>query len=321
MKGSWSSVAGGMEDGERGREEGEGRGRGRGKRSLTQTSCSNGWFHPECCGLVLSPEQVESIHKYSFTCPLCIKKEKKMLRKKRRHKSRKEVEDNEDEDEEEMDFGEDEEDDDDEEGGRRKRKRRKRRRRKSEKTRSLRDDGSLSDERDDFEDIGDPMDEDDFMEDDYPKKKNGGNANHLRRVADTKETYQGANEYAAEILVDKIIGMKYDNGVEVYLVKWRHISYLHVTWEREIDIIRRDPQGKMKIRRFSEKMIESLGLQWKKIIRDEQKENLLDEEYFSPSFIEIERIIACSDETFNKNIGSTFTMEELEVCIFFRLST
>ena len=39
------------------------------------TGGCNGWFHPVCCGLELSEEVMESIEQYSFTCSLCLAKQ------------------------------------------------------------------------------------------------------------------------------------------------------------------------------------------------------------------------------------------------------
>eukprot|EP00639_Heterosigma_akashiwo_P028882 CAMPEP_0194662754 /NCGR_PEP_ID=MMETSP0295-20121207/393_1 /TAXON_ID=39354 /ORGANISM="Heterosigma akashiwo, Strain CCMP2393" /LENGTH=206 /DNA_ID=CAMNT_0039544043 /DNA_START=15 /DNA_END=632 /DNA_ORIENTATION=+ len=32
----------------------------------------NGWFHPECCGLTLTQEQLDQIEHYTFACSLCV---------------------------------------------------------------------------------------------------------------------------------------------------------------------------------------------------------------------------------------------------------
>mmetsp|Transcript_36172 Transcript_36172/g.86986 ORF Transcript_36172/g.86986 Transcript_36172/m.86986 type:complete len:2449 (-) Transcript_36172:61-7407(-) len=104
---------------------------------------------------------------------------------------------------------------------------------------------------------------------------------------------------------------------EVYLVKWRGKSHLHVSWEREADLIRFDQSNNYvassKIKRFIQSQELSFGLDWKQVLEAERstsanihahggqphEEDLsegMEEEYYPPASTEIERVLGC-DET------------------------
>jgi len=59
-----------------------------------------------------------------------------------------------------------------------------------------------------------------------------------------------------QLIVEKILGRKFmkaseeSEAEELFFIKWRGLSYLHVSWERRNDIERVDPQGKGKVKRF-----------------------------------------------------------------------
>ena len=106
------------------------------------------------------------------------------------------------------------------------------------------------------------------------------------------------------LVVDKILGRKFvkDDDVasgfgEMYLVKWRGLSYIHVSWEMKADIERVDLHGKTKIKRFLQSSLppqlfgdpskaEGSGI-------DSASDEEEDIEYFNPDYAEIHRIISC----------------------------
>jgi hypothetical protein len=104
---------------------------------------------------------------------------------------------------------------------------------------------------------------------------------------------------------------------EVYLVKWRGKSHLHVSWERGPDIIRFDQSNstaRHKIQRFVQSQELAFGPNWKQVLEDERSADsnahlhgdvgtvaedasseIGDEEYFPPAMCEVERILACDE--------------------------
>ena len=83
---------------------------------------------------------------------------------------------------------------------------------------------------------------------------------------------------------------------EVLLIKWRGRSYMHCTWENVEDLIRMDPTNtaKGKVKRYEQSQEYTLGPNWKQILNESQSST--DDDYFPPTFVEAERILA-SDET------------------------
>jgi len=60
---------------------------------------------------------------------------------------------------------------------------------------------------------------------------------------------------------------------EVYLVKWRGRSHMHVSWERPTDIMKLDQSkntARHKIRRFVQSQELTYGLEWKQVLEDER---------------------------------------------------
>ena len=82
---------------------------------------------------------------------------------------------------------------------------------------------------------------------------------------------------------------------EVILIKWRGRSYLHCSWERIKDVIELDPtnSAKGKIKRYFQSQEQIIGPHWKQVLSDSQAG--ADEDYFPPTYIEVERVLA-SDE-------------------------
>eukprot|EP01041_Mallomonas_annulata_P007276 gene7276-14834_t len=104
---------------------------------------------------------------------------------------------------------------------------------------------------------------------------------------------------AFQLIVEKILGRKFvkneDSQIEeLYFIKWRGLSYLHVSWERRVDIERVDPQGKIKIKRFLQTNLspEILGIE-KNSDENTDEDNGDDVEYFQQDLAEVHRIISC----------------------------
>eukprot|EP00603_Paraphysomonas_imperforata_P012346 CAMPEP_0114454474 /NCGR_PEP_ID=MMETSP0104-20121206/2602_1 /TAXON_ID=37642 ORGANISM="Paraphysomonas imperforata, Strain PA2" /NCGR_SAMPLE_ID=MMETSP0104 /ASSEMBLY_ACC=CAM_ASM_000202 /LENGTH=2336 /DNA_ID=CAMNT_0001626863 /DNA_START=48 /DNA_END=7058 /DNA_ORIENTATION=- len=107
------------------------------------------------------------------------------------------------------------------------------------------------------------------------------------------------------MVVDKILGRKFledsesaSGFSEMYLVKWRGMSYIHVSWELKSDIERVDSQGKVKIKRFLQSPLPP------NIFGDASKaegsggeggQEEDDIEYFNPEYAEVHRIISCDN--------------------------
>lgn len=128
---------------------------------------------------------------------------------------------------------------------------------------------------------------------------------------------------------------------EVFLVKWRGRSYMHCSWERQCDLEKYDQSGlqgaaRGKISRFVQNQVMSLGQNWKKVLEDGRRaqaappahahhshahtksgvggngvnttkfvngeDDLDDEEYFSPLFLEVDRILGCDESKLDMNV-------------------
>ena len=125
---------------------------------------------------------------------------------------------------------------------------------------------------------------------------------------------------------------------EVLLVKWRGRSYLHCSWERRRDLEKFDHSTQLgsaraKISRFYQNQTQVLGEDWKRVLEDGRKsvspvghhshhphppngssnaaansndasmtEPIDKEEYFSPVYLEAERILGCDENELDMNI-------------------
>lgn len=97
--------------------------------------------------------------------------------------------------------------------------------------------------------------------------------------------------------VEKILGRKMipkeggqaDEKQEMFLVKWKGLSYLHVSWETMEDICRIDHNGTQRIRRF----FASPAFALQRELEGEDGEVDVEMEYFDPDYVEVQRIIAC----------------------------
>lgn len=74
--------------------------------------------------------------------------------------------------------------------------------------------------------------------------------------------------------------------VEEYLVKYRNFSYLHCEWRTEDELLKGDKRVSNKIRRFQQKQGQQFNI----------FENL-EEDPFNPDFVEVDRILDCSEHT------------------------
>lgn len=74
--------------------------------------------------------------------------------------------------------------------------------------------------------------------------------------------------------------------VEEFLVKYRNFSYLHCEWRTEDELLKGDKRVSNKIRRFQQKQSQQFNI----------FENL-EEDPFNPDFVEVDRILDCSEHT------------------------
>eukprot|EP00597_Dinobryon_sp_UTEXLB2267_P004843 CAMPEP_0170077316 /NCGR_PEP_ID=MMETSP0019_2-20121128/14156_1 /TAXON_ID=98059 /ORGANISM="Dinobryon sp., Strain UTEXLB2267" /LENGTH=1791 /DNA_ID=CAMNT_0010289569 /DNA_START=144 /DNA_END=5519 /DNA_ORIENTATION=- len=110
----------------------------------------------------------------------------------------------------------------------------------------------------------------------------------------------------SSVIVDKVLGRKViknseiendDTIEELFLIKWRNLSYLHASWERRQDIENVDPHGKTKLKRFM-MMPHAPGIIGEQKISSSSGEGELDDEedsidYFHPDLLEVQRVISC----------------------------
>lgn len=127
---------------------------------------------------------------------------------------------------------------------------------------------------------------------------------------------------------------------EVLLVKWRGRSYLHCSWERKRDLEKFDHSTQLgsaraKISRYYQSQVMAMGEDWRKVLEDERKtasmpaghhahhahspdgkqlstvaesndavkeDNVVEEDYFSPLFLEVERILGCDESELDMNV-------------------
>ena len=122
---------------------------------------------------------------------------------------------------------------------------------------------------------------------------------------------------------------------EVFLIKWRGRSYIHCSWERQCDLEKYDQSAQQgaargKISKFVQSQVMALGHDWKKVMEDGRRaqaipaphshhshnpidtskkteetgvdEMLDDEDYFTPVFLEVDRIIGCDENELDMNV-------------------
>ena len=78
-----------------------------------------------------------------------------------------------------------------------------------------------------------------------------------------------------------------DNLIEKYLIKWSHASFLHLSWETERDLL--ELVGSNVKSQFKK-------LQKRELKRQDLFEDLSAGEYFSPAFIQVERVVGIDDD-------------------------
>jgi len=123
---------------------------------------------------------------------------------------------------------------------------------------------------------------------------------------------------------------------EVYLIKWRGRSYLHCSFETEKDLefFDQSPQqggARAKMSRFLQAQVISHGPNWKTVLEEERRasstphthhhgpdsssaavssasnpaydnDEVDDEDYFSPLFLEVDRIIGCDEKLVDRQV-------------------
>lgn len=123
-----------------------------------------------------------------------------------------------------------------------------------------------------------------------------------------------------KLSIEKILGRKIvtdADGVqqEMFLVKWKKFSYLHVSWESRDELIDIEPQAKLKLKRFlqtpqprgvlgdtcatkrSDSLEEGAIIGVKATDDDEEREDEEEDEqaveYFNSDLVEVQRIVSC----------------------------
>jgi len=250
----------------------------------------NGWFHPECCGLSLTQEQLDQIEHYTFACSLCVQaqqlgkvppmkrkapgppiKEKEQVQErtgKRGRRPKKRIEG---------------------EGDEKKvppapkgKPGRKKKEIKPPSDGEIVDDDDADDD-DDMED-GELMDQEESLTIPSSKPTAAAPAPARRRgrppsggagrPPKDSEKFQDS-----QFVIEKILGMKFvqpkvappptrlkDHSIfsidlapkaapppereAFYLIKWKGRSYLHASWERPNDLLAVDPNGRAKLKRW-----------------------------------------------------------------------
>jgi hypothetical protein len=112
-----------------------------------------------------------------------------------------------------------------------------------------------------------------------------------------------------ELVVERVLGRKVltlDDGLveELYFIKWKGLAYLHASWERKEDIERVDLNAKQKLKRFfltpqlpgimGEIALTATAGEDGVEVPDIDEEDI---EYFSPDYLEVQRIISCNSST------------------------
>lgn len=140
-----------------------------------------------------------------------------------------------------------------------------------------------------------------------------------------KESVDDLGLYSGQLRIEKILGVKAieekdENGgqKEMYLIKWKGLSYLNVSWEYKTDLESVDPGAKSKIKKYialTQPIDDIDGTDSPKFA--EVNVDADDIEYFNPEFVEVHRVISCNrmecwhsklesaSELLNESIAST----------------
>ncbi|CAD8205649.1 unnamed protein product [Paramecium pentaurelia] len=107
-------------------------------------------------------------------------------------------------------------------------------------------------------------------------------------VEPQQESSQEQEESVFDPDIDQILWRreKEDGEIEFY-VKYKSYSYLWCEWKSEQQIISKDKNGKQKINRFTR--------QFEKKIKEYDPDELLEMNYFDPSYLEIDRLISSTE--------------------------
>ena len=132
-----------------------------------------------------------------------------------------------------------------------------------------------------------------------------------------------AGAAAVQPVVEKVLGRKYvlmpeDGSVdEMFLIKWRGLSYIHASWEFRHAVETIDQQGKSKLKRFvqSQQSLAVMGDILKPEPLDELGKNDDDDvEYYNPEYSEVHRIISCdSPACIHAGCASLADMESMSI--------
>eukprot|EP00599_Poterioochromonas_sp_BG-1_P012287 CAMPEP_0173165178 /NCGR_PEP_ID=MMETSP1105-20130129/21158_1 /TAXON_ID=2985 /ORGANISM="Ochromonas sp., Strain BG-1" /LENGTH=1859 /DNA_ID=CAMNT_0014085969 /DNA_START=279 /DNA_END=5859 /DNA_ORIENTATION=+ len=142
----------------------------------------------------------------------------------------------------------------------------------------------------------------DFDSDEYDdRSSNGGGL-----------TVGFTNNTQSELIVEKILGRKVSLNEEtkemeeLFYIKWKNMSYLHVSWERRQDIEDVDPNGKSKIKRFMLSPLPAAILGEPTNTQQNTGNEEFDRttpatfddeeiEYFHPDLVEVQRVLSCDN--------------------------
>jgi chromodomain-helicase-DNA-binding protein 7 len=159
---------------------------------------------------------------------------------------------------------------------------------------------------------------------------------HVKKLAAMQEAAMAKKEGRAPTF--KVVTSTTERE-EVLLVKWRGRSYLHCSWERKRDLEKFDHSTQLgsaraKISRFYQSQTLTLGEDWKQILEDGRKaastptghhahhphspngtqsaavdpsdankeDGSDEEEYFSPIYLEVERILGCDENELDMDV-------------------
>ena len=146
-----------------------------------------------------------------------------------------------------------------------------------------------SDDEDDDNELNSNSKNDDDMEYriQYILGRKSATPAEWRAICDTMETDE-INRGSVLKQPDNEYMDNSDNLIEKFLIKWSHASFLHVSWETEKDLI--ELVGSNVKSQFKK-------LQKRELKRQDLFEDLSAGEYFSPAFIQIERVVGIDDDS------------------------
>ncbi|TMW60949.1 hypothetical protein Poli38472_000991 [Pythium oligandrum] len=129
--------------------------------------------------------------------------------------------------------------------------------------------------------------DDDDEEEDASKKMTTAPDEAVDATEDTTERAENEGGTSDSKTDDEVVVIDESRDAdeeERFLVKWKKLSYIHVSWELEKSLLEVDKNAKGKIQRFREK--ESFDL---------LSDRMHGDEYFSPEFRDVDRILDIQD--------------------------